>query len=292
MHERAITEACRHCPVNPMSHTPLEGCPFPLEFIVDMGDRPDTHMARLSQTSAEAHFGAMDDFIRNLMGLTKLIQFVESSGFKASSPLTLVEEALRVYAADDPELRGFCRTRLSAIIGLPPDGRFERVRDQFKDDPFQAYVECILLERFGWHRKYFRQLFRTLLSANHDTGMLVSGRSSRSPSRFHLGTRLLETLVQIAVLQPYGQDASGQPQFRSEPMLIRDLLTWLRRRYGIAIGAAQVRDKTALSPADLRALRENEERFKDRLREIGFYTDMSDAYNAQRVTPRYQVGVA
>jgi hypothetical protein len=85
--------------------------------------------------------------------------------------------------------------------------------------------------------------------------MLVSGRTSRSPVRFHLKTRLLETLVQIAVLKPAGQDPAGQPLFRSEPMLVSDLLGWLRRRYGIAVGAAQLLDGVARSPADLRAIR-------------------------------------
>lgn len=288
--DRSVSHDCHNCPVNPMHQAPLAGCSFDLEFMVDMGDRPDTRMASLSQASAEQHFRAVDTFIRDLMGLTKLIQYADSTGFRAATPLALVGEAMRVYAADDPELRGYCRARLNAIVGSPPNGLFSRVRDEFRDDPFRAYVECILLERFGWHRKYFRQLFRSLLSSNREIGMLVSGRSPRSPNRFHLGTRLLETLVQIAVLQPQGQDPSGQPIFVSKPMLVNDLLAWLRQRYGIAIGSAQVRGRDMLSPGDLKALRENEEHFKDRLREIGFFVDLSDAYNTQRVTPRYKVG--
>ncbi len=286
MRTRSITPECRHCPVQPMGDQPLEGCPFPLEFVVDMGDRQDTHMARLSQASAERHFAAMDQFVRDLVGLTKLIQFLDSTGFRAPDPLALIERALEVYAADDPDLRGYCRAKVNSIVGTPPDGRFARVRDAFKDDPFQAYVECILLERFAFHRRYFRQMFRSLLAANRETGMLVSGRSPRSPARFHLGTRLLETLVQIAVLRPIGTDPNGQAQFRSEPILVSDLLAWLRCRYGIAIGPAHVH-QVPLSPADLKALRENEEHFKARLREIGFYVDLSDARNAQRVIPRY-----
>ncbi|MFN8535168.1 MAG: hypothetical protein U0556_16645, partial [Dehalococcoidia bacterium] len=288
MRARAITSECARCPVQPMAEEPLRDCPFPLEFIVDMGDRPGTHMARLSQASAERHFAAMDQFVRDLVGLTKLVQFVDSTGYRAPTPLALVERALQVYAADDPDLRGYARSRVNNIVGVPADGRFARVRDAFKDDPFRAYVECILLERFAFHRRYFRQMFRSLMSANRDTGMLVSGRSPRSPVRFHLGTRLLETLVQIAVLRPTGADPNGHAQFTSEPILISDLLTWLRQRYGIAIGAAQVQQGAAgLSPADLKAMRENEEHFKARLREIGFYTDLSDARNTQRVVPRY-----
>jgi hypothetical protein len=290
MRLRSITSECRQCPVEPTNEIPMIGCPFPLEFIVDMGNQPNTRMASLSQASAQGHFEAMDSFIKDLMGLTKLIQYVDTTGFRAPNSLALVTKALEVYAGDDPDFRGYCRAKLSTIIGMPPDGRFERIRDQFQDDPFHAYVECILLERFSWHRGYFRQLFRSLLSINHDTGMLVSGRSTRSPVRFHLGTRLLETLVQIAVLKPHKQEAARDWQFRSEPMLVSDLLNWLRHRYGIAIGAAQVQGSGSLAPADLKALRENEEHFKEKLREIGFYTDLSDAYNSQRVTPRYRVG--
>lgn len=290
MKDRTITQTCTHCPVDPMCESPLVMCPFPLEFVVDMGDSPSAPMATLSQASAETHFAAMDEFIRDIMSVTKLVQYIDSTGYKATDPLDLIAHALHVYAVDDPELRGYCRAKLNNIVGAPPDSRFAQVRDEFKDDPLMAYVECILLDRFGWHRPYFRQMLRSLLASNRDTGMLVSGRSPRSPVRYRLGTKLLETLVQIAVLNPAGQDAAGRAQFQSEPMLISDFLSWLHRRYGIAIGAAQVANERSLSPADLKALRENEASFRDRLREIGFYTDMSDAYNAQRIMPRYAVG--
>jgi len=40
---------------------------------------------------------------------------------------------------------------------------------------------------------------------------------------------------------------------------------------------------------DHKAFRDNVRAMKDRLREIGFYDDMSDAYNAQTIRPRYAV---
>ncbi|WP_419650461.1 hypothetical protein, partial [Thiolapillus sp.] len=40
---------------------------------------------------------------------------------------------------------------------------------------------------------------------------------------------------------------------------------------------------------DRRALRMNLEAFKRRLREIGFYEDLSDAYVTQKVSPRYAI---
>jgi hypothetical protein len=41
--------------------------------------------------------------------------------------------------------------------------------------------------------------------------------------------------------------------------------------------------------ADYQALSRNKEAFKMRLREIGFFQDLSDAYVTQTVTPRYVI---
>jgi chromosome condensin MukBEF MukE localization factor len=40
---------------------------------------------------------------------------------------------------------------------------------------------------------------------------------------------------------------------------------------------------------DRQALRENVRSFVSRLREIGFFRDLSDAYVTQTVTPRYRI---
>jgi hypothetical protein len=40
---------------------------------------------------------------------------------------------------------------------------------------------------------------------------------------------------------------------------------------------------------DRQALRGNFEAFKTRLREIGFFQDLSDAWITQTVTPRYRI---
>jgi hypothetical protein len=40
---------------------------------------------------------------------------------------------------------------------------------------------------------------------------------------------------------------------------------------------------------DNRAFNANLRHLKHRLREIGFYTDLSDAYNTQTIRPRYRI---
>ena len=41
---------------------------------------------------------------------------------------------------------------------------------------------------------------------------------------------------------------------------------------------------------DNKAFNGNLHNLKRRLREIGFYTDLSDAYNTQTIRPRYSIG--
>lgn len=58
----------------------------------------------------------------------------------------------------------------------------------------------------------------------------------------------------------------------------------------IAPGVTSVGRKP-VSLDEHRAFRENVRAFKDQLREIGFYDDLSDAYNAQTIRPRYELRV-
>jgi hypothetical protein len=66
---------------------------------------------------------------------------------------------------------------------------------------------------------------------------------------------------------------------------VDDFVKWVESRYGFVISAGT-------RPATLdehRAYRDNVRSLKDRLREIGFYDDLSDAYNVQTIRPRYPI---
>ena len=89
-------------------------------------------------------------------------------------------------------------------------------------------------------------------------------------------------LLQIAVLQSSG---SG---FSTRALRIDELLTFLRERYGIHVDRLPPGDGFgAPGIDDLAALRANVAHFKDRLREVGFFRDLSDAFVTQTITPRY-----
>jgi hypothetical protein len=99
-----------------------------------------------------------------------------------------------------------------------------------------------------------------------------------------MGSLLLEVLLQIAVLRSSGAG------FYTRELRIDELLTFLQERYGIYIDRLPPGDGFGVpSINDLAALRGNVESFKGRLREIGFFRDLSDAYVTQTVTPRYTI---
>lgn len=98
-----------------------------------------------------------------------------------------------------------------------------------------------------------------------------------------LGSKLLEVLLQVAVLN---QDGG---RFVTREVRIEELLSFLKNRYGLYIDRLPENGQTNSSILDRRALRMNLEAFKRRLREIGFYEDLSDAYVTQKVSPRYAI---
>ncbi len=92
-------------------------------------------------------------------------------------------------------------------------------------------------------------------------------------------------LLQIAVLRP-----GGDKGYFTGEMRIDDLLAFLRERYGLYIDQLPPGEGFAAPTIDERkALRSNVQAFTARLREIGFYRDLSDAYVTQTVVPRYTI---
>jgi hypothetical protein len=94
-------------------------------------------------------------------------------------------------------------------------------------------------------------------------------------------------LLQIAVLRIGEKSTLG---YKTEEIRVEDLLLFLRKRYGLYIDRLPSGEGFGESSIeDREALRKNKEAFKNKLREIGFFQDLSDAYVTQFVTPRYRI---
>jgi hypothetical protein len=152
----------------------------------------------------------------------------------------------------------------------------------YEESFFDKYVMTLLKAKGAYQYRYYQQFLDAISMKNTDYGFLADGRSRKHPRRAVIGSRLLETLVQILVLEP----APGG--FFSRSLSIDELTAKLRSRYGIVINGL---NESRFNDADLEthlAFKENVDAFKTKLRQIGFYTDLSDAYILQKIRPRYK----
>jgi len=148
---------------------------------------------------------------------------------------------------------------------------------------FESFIEILMAYRGKYHQQYITQCLDSFLLKNKENGLLTQSRSKGSPRRFVLGSKLLEVLLQLAVL------TQEDGHFITREVRIEELLAFLRNRYGLYIDRLPEERQTNGNILDRRALRLNLEVFKRRLREIGFYQDLSDAYVTQKVSPRYAI---
>lgn len=139
----------------------------------------------------------------------------------------------------------------------------------------ETFVELVALERTGYYRKYLDRTTRLGLHEELLTPACSGKAKERNERRWYLSSRLLEMLVQIAVLEPIGQarlQASTACRFADE------LVERLQARYGLVL-APNWPDATI---EDYEAFNGNLRHLKARLREIGFYTYLSDTPTTPR----------
>jgi len=157
---------------------------------------------------------------------------------------------------------------------------------QFDESYFDKYITLLVKTKGNYQYRYHNQLIDNLSQKNNERGFMASGRSRKHPRKYVLGTKLLETIVQILVLE------IENGHFVTNSLSIDELTKRIRKRYGLVInGINEERFKNADLNTNL-AFQENVDAFKHKLRQIGFYNDLSDAYILQKVRPRYDVSTS
>lgn len=301
MQDKQAHPNCLNCPVQPdQQERPFHECPYAAqhptpeptavpEILIDMGDDYTTHMAELSRENCARHYASMNEYVRTVLAVNQLFQFAESqTGIREldSQPAS-VAEALEILNDPPPGLDYYFNNRIDGLFSTDND-EDERpevvaIRDMASLSPMDTFVELVALERTKYYRSHLTRQLDGLFMKNTDSGLMVQGKARANQRRWYIGSRMLEVLVQIAVLDATVID--GEKQFYSRPILIDEFVTGLKERYGFTI----VPDWPNASIKDYEAFNTNMRHLKDRLREIGFYTDLSDAYNAQKIRPRYEI---
>jgi hypothetical protein len=287
------------CPMDPRSaDNPHGDCPYRVGVFVDVAGQPETPAARLAVRSADVHYRRIPSFVKAYFTFKKLDEFGESlvKTGKLHRPkgeeLGVADVLQLLEPLHNDERAKFFGARVYALVQdsagnteTDLDPELKAVLD-LKLSEFETYIEMLVALRGKFHRQYITECIDSLLMKNRPGALITQGRTKGAPRRFVLDSRLLEVLLQIAVLR---QDTPSGPFYTGE-MRIEALLTWLRERYGLytdrlprgdGFGAPSIEDRAAL--------RDNTAAFTSRLREVGFYRDLSDAYVSQTVTPRYRI---
>jgi len=261
-------------------------------FFLDVTGLPDSGPAQLAARSAAVWYGRVPAFVRATFTVKKLDDFAENlarQGKLRRPPggYFPVGDLLALLGPKQREQRlRYAAGRLSAIDsareGDENDPGYAELL-QLGADEFTTYIEVITYYRVKFHRQYLIECLDSLLLKNRHGAMIAQPRLGER--RFTLDSRLLEVLLQICLL-----NAESPVSFRTDSLRIDEFLAILRERYGLCVD--RLPDGDGFGPAivtDHAALRENRVAFVARLREIGFYSDLSDAYLTQTITPRYTI---
>jgi hypothetical protein len=273
----------------------MEGCPYRVALVVDMGDVNNPHMAELARKSTDRLYRQIPSFVQANFAVKKLDEMAEYLSKKtgklaspANGTFSVGDLVALLKPEHDIERQAYFKFRLASLIEESSSGN-EDVDPEIRAvtamglGEFESFIEILMAYRGKYHRQYITECLDSLLLKNKETGLLAQSRSKGSARRFVLGSKLLEVLLQIAVLT---QDGG---RFVTREVRIEELLGFLRNRYGLHIDRLPESGQSNSSILDRRALRLNLEAFKRRLREIGFYEDLSDAYVTQKVSPRYAI---
>lgn len=287
------------CPMDPRSRdNPHGDCPYRVGLFVDVAGQPETPAARLAVRSADTHYRRIPTFVKAYITFKKLDEFGESQlkTGKLHRPkneeLSVADVLQLLEPMHKEEREKFFGSRMYTVTQESESDKESSLDPEIKAvldlklSDFDAYIEILAAIRGKFHRQYITECIDSLLMKNRPGALVAQGRTKGAVRRFVLDSRLLEVLLQIAVLR---QDTPSSPFYTGE-MRIEALLTWLRERYGLHIDRLPRGDGFgAPSIEDRAALRENATAFTARLREVGFYRDLSDAYVSQTVTPRYRI---
>lgn len=250
-------------------------------IVLDATDNYESKVARLAAADAESLTNKIYDYVKSTFQVNAALRRLKLDKTNSENLM----KALKILQEKPADFEIYFETQWDNLYNSLEEEDKLLIEDmvKYEDTYFDRYIELILKARGTYQYRYHIQLIDNLSQKNNERGFMAQGRSRKHPRRFVLGTRLLETLVQILVLE------SKDNQFQTRSLSIEELVSNIRDRYGLVINGL---NEERFADADLQthlAFKENMEAFKMKLRQIGFYNDLSDAYILQRIRPRYEL---
>lgn len=252
-------------------------------MIVDLTDDLDSVVSQYACKDMERIENGFGKYIRSTY-MADLIQERKECN---------IDEALRILKEDNDKQEYYELILNGIKKDLPEKDEKEFDQDDLAEmlayfpegDYFNMLVHVLEKSNLGSYQyRYLREFIDSVSMKNSSSMLLADSRSKRHPRRGAIGSKLLETLVQLLVLR---QKEDGSYETRS--LSIDELANAIRKRYGLIINGIGEERFTDADVEMNSAFRINMDAFKNKLRQIGFYTDMSDACILQKIRPRYKL---
>lgn len=250
-------------------------------IVLDSTDDFESKISKVAIEDADRMYNSIYDYIKATFQINAVLkkENLEKNNSKH------LDRALEVLKNPPDDFDVYFKMRWNFILGSLDDEDKELLNSMVKYETsyFDKYIELLVKTRGPYQYKYHVQFIDNLSQKNNERGFIAQGRSKKHPRRFVLGTRLLEALVQIQVL--HREDDC----FITKSLSIEELTEKIKERYGLIINGLS---ESRFEDSDLNthlAFKENVEAFKQKLRQIGFYNDLSDAYILQKIRPRYEL---
>lgn len=249
--------------------------------VVDVTDNFESKISEFAIRDAENNYNAVYNYLKAGFQINMVINAFSLDKSKSAS----LEQAINKLNNEGDSVEATLTAFWSMLRNNQTDDDQELLDEmvKYEGSAFDKCVETMMKVKGPYQLKYYPQFLDSISQKNNDRGFLAQGRSKKHPRRYVLGTRLLEALVQIQLLHLEDE------KFTTKNVSIEDLMEKLKNRYGLIINGL---NEEAYRNADVNtnlAFKENVEAFKSKLRQIGFYNDMSDAYILQKVRPRYEL---
>lgn len=250
-------------------------------IVLDVTDNYESQIALIASSDADKMNNGLYEYIKCTFQINAALRMLKLAKNNSAN----LEAALTALNTRRPDLEVYYQVQWDTLSATWDEDDREIVNEfsDYEDSSFNRYIELLMRLRGNYQYRFHVQMIDNLSNKNNERGFMAQGRSKRHPRRFVLGTRLLETLTQINLLD------TSKNHLSSKAVSIEELMMLLRQRYGLVINGL---DEKRFEDADLNtieAFKENVAAFKNKLRQIGFYNDLSDAFILQKIRPRYEI---
>lgn len=252
-------------------------------MVVDMTNNLDSRVSKYACKDIERMMNSLYQYFKATFEINVVQSYNKIKGKDHS-----IEGCLRTLNEDSTKSLDFFLYNINQIKNSVDDDDKKVIDDmlQFYDqnDYFGRYIHLLEKANGGsaYQYPFHLRMIDSLSMKNSDSMLIADGRRSRKhPRRGVIGSKLLELMVQLLVLD----ERNGS--YVSNSLSIEELANRIRDRYGLIINGL---NEPRFCNADVEthaAFKENMDALKNNLRQIGFYTDLSDACILQKIRPRY-----